>query len=253
MSAVRAAKSFTSESGIDAVAMPQGANSTLEAMQDVLYDILANGIDPDQTEVSTPAVEQFLFEHARAPKTLPEFQAFFAAQGLTVRTASPLAKAAVSLPPLLPRAPKSDDMPVQLPVELQLAAPAPRPMPVESPIAVEITSEAPPPPRRKPVYIALWAGLAVLGAMLAAAASYGHATITRLEKELDRAAQEGRDNRAGLEVLRHDAVGLESSVAATGELVKRVDQKSDLLIESLLPPEGSARPTAKRPVAKTVP
>jgi hypothetical protein len=196
-------------------------------------------------------VEQFLCEHARTPKTLAEFQAFFAAQGLTVRTSAPSLKAAVSLPPLLPRAPKSDDMPVQLPVELQLAAPAPRPIVAESPLAVEIASEPPPPARRKPIYIAMWASLAVLGAMLAAAASYGYATITRLEKELDRAAQEGRDNRAELEVLRHDAVGLESSVAATGELVKRVDQKSDLLIESLLPPGGSSRPSAaKRTVTK---
>ena len=208
---------------------------------------MANGIDPDETDASTQAVEQFLFEHARVPKTLAEFNLFFSSQGLSVRTAVAPAKAAMSLPPLLPRAPaKSDEIPVQMPVELQLVAPLPRPAPVESPIAVEITNAAEPLARRKPVIIALWASLALLGALLAAAASYGHATITRLEKEVDRAAEEGRDNRAELKVLRHDAVGLESSVAATGELLQRVDQKSDLLIESLLPAEGSARPGTAR-------
>lgn len=252
MSAVRAAKSLMSESGAEAVAAPTGAGAALEAMQDVLYDILANGIDPDETDASTQAIEQFLFEHARMPKTLAEFNLFFGSQGLSVRTAAAPAKAAVNLPPLLPRAPgKSDEMPMQLPVELQLVAPQlvapqPRPAPVESPIAVEVTTAPEPPARRRPVIIALWASLALLGALLAAAASYGHATITRLEKELDRAAEEGRDNRAELKVLRHDAVGLESSVAATGELLQRVDQKSDLLIESLLPAEGSARPSSAK-------
>ena len=54
-------------------------------MQDVLYDILATGLDPDQSDAPSEAIERFLFEHARAPKTADEFRAFFAVHGLSVR------------------------------------------------------------------------------------------------------------------------------------------------------------------------
>ena len=259
MSAVRAAKSVTAvDAGADAVVPVPSPGANLDAMQDVLYDILANGIDPDQTEVSTKAVEQFLFEHARVPKTEAEFIAFFAAQGLSVRISTHRAPTALSLPPLVPRAPSNDAMPVHLPVELAVAAPpAPRVPVMESPLAVEITAapELPQPPplpapaRSRAAMIALWTGLASLAAMMVAGAAYGYATITRLEKDLDRAAQETRDNRAELKVLRHDAVGLESSVAATGEMLQRMDQKSDLLIETLLPSEPGTRPGAPKHAA----
>jgi hypothetical protein len=70
--------------------------------------------------------------------------------------------------------------------------------------------------------------------------------ITRLEKEVDRATQNGRDNQSELKQLRHDTVGLESSVAATGEMLQRVDQKSDLLLQSLLPaPDEKPRKRAQ--------
>jgi hypothetical protein len=198
----------------------------VRAMQDVLYDILATGIDPEQSQASTADIERFLFEHARSPKTAAEFCAFFARNGLSLRAPKVQPSVSLSLPPL-PRATEDDAAP--MPVEL-----ATRRAPTD-PFEASLPSLATPAPtleRRRPV--ALWVALGALGALLGLAAWQGHQTITELRGELDRTAARGAQDRAALQSLHDQTVGLESSVAATGELVERMDQKSDLLIDSLV-------------------
>src|SRR5262245_17784727 len=69
----------------------------VQAMQDVLYDIIATGIDVEPNDVPSAAIERFLHEHARTPKSVDEFRAFFAEHGLSVRTRP---AAHVALPPI---------------------------------------------------------------------------------------------------------------------------------------------------------
>ena len=78
MSGVHMAKSFPPSLGLPA--------RDVQAMQDVLYDILATGIDPEQAQLPLDAIERFLHEHARANKSPDEFRAFFAQHGLSVST-----------------------------------------------------------------------------------------------------------------------------------------------------------------------
>ena len=87
---------------------------------------------------------------------------------------------------------------------------------------------------RRPAAAVLWVALGCMLALLGAGGYYGYATILELRAEVERTARHGRDNQQALRSLRDHAAGLESSVAATGELVQRMDQKSDLLIDSLL-------------------
>ena len=109
MSAVRAAQSISPE--------PSALDADVQLMQDVLYDILATGVDPDQADAPSLEIEHFLFEHARAPKTAEEFRAFFAAHGLSVRARVSAARcAAIALPELT--RPSADGMPARMPVEL---------------------------------------------------------------------------------------------------------------------------------------
>lgn len=232
MSGVRAANSISPDpSRVET----NPADPEVAAMQDVLYDILANGMDPDRADVPTQEVERFLFEHARAPKSRDEFRAFFAAHALSLTTSR--AEAGLVLPPI-ERSPERD-MPARLPVELStLAQQAPESM-FES---FEITETR----VRKPARAGLFAVLSCAIAAVGCAAYYGYTTIDQLQHELERTAARGLEQQQALDLLRDRAAGLESSVAATGELVQRMDQKSDLLIDSLLPPEAPPKSVRKR-------
>jgi hypothetical protein len=214
------------------------ADPAVQAMQDILYDILANGVDPESSDVPTQEVERFLFEHARAPKTREQFNAFFALHGLSVRTRIAPEPAGLSLPPIQrPAVGDHGGMPARVPVELAFSAS------VADPAAVsdrQETGDARPVERRS-AQVALWAALVCVVALLGAGGYYGYTTIVELQGELERTARHGRDNQQALKALSHHAVGLESSVAATGELVQRMDQKSDLLIDSLIDDKKSRK------------
>jgi len=223
MSGVRATQSVIPQPSVPGGA---GVHTDVQAMQDILYDILANGIDPERSEVPTQAVERFLFEHARSPKSREEFRAFFAAHGLNASVRSVPESPALRLPPI--QRPSADaGMPAQLPVELASVPSAAS--------VLQLTPPAVPAPSRRGALIGLWAALAVVGGLFVAGAVYGYGTIVELKTDLDREARQGHDDRQELKALRDHAAGLESSVAATGELVQRMDQKSDLLIQSLVP------------------
>ncbi len=52
---------------------------------DVLYEILASGLEPESATVSTSDIETFLHQHARSPKSRAEIEAFFASGGLPMQ------------------------------------------------------------------------------------------------------------------------------------------------------------------------
>jgi hypothetical protein len=200
-------------------------------MQDVLYDILANGMDPERSEVPTQEVERFLFEHARSPKSRDEFRAFFAQHGLSLRTNLGPQTVGLVLPPIERVAVEDRGMPARVPVELALGGTTGM-----HPLQLgEAALAAAPVGRQRRVVLGVWFALLCMTALLAGGGYYGYATILELQGELERTAQNGRENQQALEALHDHAVGMESSVAATGELMQQMDQKSNLLIHTLLP------------------
>jgi hypothetical protein len=235
MSGVRAAHSLSKEPP-PPLPKPAPADGAVQAMQDILYDILANGMDPESSDVPTQEVERFLFEHARTPKTREQFLAFFAAHGLSVRARMPPEPAALKLPPIQ-RPASGDDggMPARVPVELAFGGPLGAPASKRDDIDDE-SGRA----RRRPG-LAWTAAVGCVLALLGAAGYYGYATIIELQGEIERTARHGRDNQQALKAISDHAAGLESRVAATGELVQRMDQKSDLLIDSLLDEKNKSR------------
>lgn len=56
--------------------------SKASELLDVLYEILASGLEPESATVSVSDIETFLHQHARTPKTRPEIEAFFVSGGL---------------------------------------------------------------------------------------------------------------------------------------------------------------------------
>ncbi|RPI58403.1 MAG: hypothetical protein EHM50_10660 [Lysobacterales bacterium] len=130
--------------------------------------------------------------------------------------------------------PQDRDMPASVPVELAFV-----PNPGKGSLLDDSErTGAHVRPRRRGAF-GLWAAIACCGGLLGVGGYYGYKTILELQGELERTAQHNRDNQQALKALRDHAADLESNVAATGELVQRMDQKSDLLINTLLPDDKS--------------
>ena len=226
MSGVHAAKSFPPSLGVPA--------RDVQAMQDVLYDILATGLDTEHA-VPLDAVERFLHEHARSAKSLEDFRAFFAQHGLSL-TSRAIKPPPVALPPIA-RAVLDDPPVAKFPVELA----KPEPLPPQAAFPTSMIDDAPfaAPPRRAQPW--LWAALILMAGGVSALAYHGYATITRLESRLVEADNANRNDRAVLDELKNKTAGLESEVAASGEEIQRVDDKSNLIIQSLLTEENRAK------------
>jgi hypothetical protein len=236
MSAVRAAQSISTE--------PRALDADVQLMQDVLYDILATGLDPDQSDAPSEAIERFLFEHARAAKTAEEFRAFFAAHGLSVRAR---AQEPVALSVALPEIVRGvEPMPARMPVELA-ASPresdeAAEPVTGAHRLVIDVDEDFMPARRgSRGLTAAAWCAALCVVALCGAAAYYGYNTILTLRGEVERTQVRHEQDRAAIAALQDQAAGLESSVSATGDLLQRVDQKSDFLVQSLLEEQAKAK------------
>lgn len=234
MSAVRATKSIPSD--------PLAVRVDVQAMQDLLYDILATGVDAEQSSVSVEAVERFLHEHARAPKAPEEFTAFFARQGLTISGRPPRPAPVVALPPI--QRPAQAEAPVlKFPVEL-----ATSPSAAEESDLLSLSLAAPfgaraqgGSPRRWRAYLA-WGSAAAAVVAVGALAYVAYTTITQLEQRLDRTHAAAQADRQALHALEHQQVDLVSNVAASAQIIERMDQKSDLILDSIqAPPKKPVR------------
>jgi hypothetical protein len=216
MSAVRATATVSPE--------PYALAADVQAMQDVLYDILATGIDSEQSDVPSAEIERFLHEHARSPKSLLEFRTFFAKQGLSVRARAPHQPAALALPPI--ERVEATSVAVLL-ADLDASK-------VDAEPRTALHSMATPSARGGLGSVLKWAALVCVSATLGFAGFCGYTTIAELRAELDRSSLAHRQDREAIQALRDHAAILESSVTTTGELVQRMDQKSELMLQSLL-------------------
>ena len=73
-----------SQTGAQAASSPAaaGAQLTTAALEDTMYEMLAVGLDPCESRVTQKEIQQFLFEHARSPKSIEEFLSFFRTHNL---------------------------------------------------------------------------------------------------------------------------------------------------------------------------
>jgi hypothetical protein len=223
MSAVRAAKTLSSD--------PTANRVDLQAMQDVLYDILATGVDAEPASASVEAVERFLHEHARSPKSPAEFAAFFARHGLTVSGRASRPSPVVALPPI--QRPLQAEAPMlKFPVELAATEDAADEALLRgAPFAPHALAKRPSSLRSLLVWASALAALVALSAV-----SYvGYVTITDLEQRLDRSHQAAQADREAIQALEDQQVDLESNVAASAQIIERMDHKSDLILETIQP------------------
>lgn len=228
MSGVHVAKSLPPSLGLPA--------RDVQVMQDVLYDILATGLDPEQATVPVDAIERFLHEHARATKSADDFRNFFAQHGLSVSTRA-VKPPPVALPPIQRPTPEDAAM-AKFPVELARPEPLPQGMGFAGKMPDDLEDALAPRRKAQPW---LWAALILLAGGVSALAYGGYATITRLEQRLEQADSKSRSDRAALDELKAKTAGLESNVVTSSEAIQRVDDKSNMIIQSLLTSEQSRK------------
>lgn len=249
MSGIRAARDLSNDNAAmqrapSVPAAPAGASEArqVQAMQDLLYDILATGVDSERTDVSIEIIEAFLHEHARVPKSSAEFRAFFAQQGLTSRVPSPV-PAVAALPPLKRVAPvqRTPSIPPQLPPAVNAVQSFDEAM--MHPVRIDIAPAPIERRRSKPLF-----GLAIATTALIVAATLYAGSLHLLEMRADmaRSEDEARQNRELIEQLRAQTVTFESSLAANGQLIQRMEQKSDLVLDSLQRAEDEKAAAAKK-------
>jgi hypothetical protein len=207
---------------------------TEEQLLDVLYEIMAQGVDPT-AQLTIEEVERFLHGHARQKKPLPELMAFFARHGLSRDPADYAADPDLDeLAGGLQRArgPSStmimlDDPPEAEPPEAQTG-------PVVVPPQLrEETSGLKPlarPPERPAVR---WQPIALAVAVLAALGLLGASMVRsrELSQDLAEARLQQKTTDLALSALEHRAeelnTALGQSEAARRELTQRVETFMD--------------------------
>jgi hypothetical protein len=233
MSGIRAARDLTNDSAPmlrASTPSPTGEGRQVQAMQDLLYDILATGVDAESTDVSIETIEAFLHEHARAPKSLADFRAFFAQQGLTSRMPSPV-PAVAALPPLKRVAPpplRASGPPPALPPSVNAVQMFDDAM--QHPVSFDVMG---PPVERRRSRPLVGLGIAASTLVFAAALYAGSQYILEMRADLARSDQQAQKNAALIESLRAQTVTFESSLAASGQMIQQMEQKSDLVLDSL--------------------
>ena len=192
---------------------------------DTLYDITATGVEPGGG-VALSEIEVFLHEHARSPKSLTDFQTFFAQHGLTTRSEQ--------LEPGLPRI--LEPLPAVEPPPPALGAPA-VPDDDEDDVTRPGTLGAPAVRRGASGMPAslLMVACAVLLLLAGGTAAYTIVALGEMRAEIARTQAQSADNHSAIEKLDTEADQIRGGLFDTGSAMRRVEEKNDLLLEALLP------------------
>lgn len=194
-------------------------------LEDLLYDILASGADPNLPAGTLEAVQTFLHEHARSKHSLPEFVAFFASHKLSMVRDTGFG---LSLPPMDLRAPmRAVERALEPPT--QVAAPAQRSAEPESIEVAPVVSERPQPQGRA----AIWA---LAAAVLAAISGGGLYAAASARSELEHVRTEQRASAEVLARMQTEVVRLRGTVEQNAQVARRVDHKTELLLRTLVSP-----------------
>jgi hypothetical protein len=196
-------------------------------LEDILYDIVASGADPNLPAGTFEAVQTFLHEHARSKRSLPEFRAFFATHKLSMVRDTGFG---LSLPPMMElraaaRAAEPElEQPTRATMPRPIALPDPEPIEV-APVAIERTG--------RNGQVAVWATAAALLAAISGGALYLAASAS---SQLDRVDAEQRATAEMLAQVQTEVTRLRGALEQNTQVTRNVDHKTELLFRSLVSP-----------------
>jgi hypothetical protein len=196
---------------------PSAIGPSLVDLEDLLYDILASGADPNLSTETIEAVQLFVHEHARSKKTQAEFLAFFAEQSLSTQ---PERSALMALPPLEGRGRAAET-----PQLTSLPQQNDPPLSVAEAVFVPDASTG----------LRVWTVVAIFAAVscVAGAAAYAFFDV---REELAAMQSEAALNSAALTSARAETETLRADLRAQAERLEHAEHNSDLLLQSFASP-----------------
>lgn len=231
-------------------------NLAPEVFQDILYEILANGLDPREARVTSVQIEHFLFEHARAPKSSEAFLEFFKKcelstnpddhlkpidlKGLPIpeQAASNAPPANVVAEPVVSNDNAANSEPTSPKIDAAALSRAVQTEPACEPVIVQQINTKGSGSRT------LWAAAAGIVILLGIGAGLGFA-IANLHGEVAQAKTAQHQSQQTVLELQQRISGLQSEVVRNGQSVERLQPQLDLLVETIAPqpPAQSNQPT----------
>lgn len=188
---------------------------------DVLYEILASGLEPEGTDASAAEIEAFLHQHARSPKTRPETEAFFQSHGLPMQLDSfardsGLRLASVSPLPMMPR---------QAPAPFH-ATPITRSVVPVAPAEIATATR----PNTQP-----WAALGVVCVALLVALVLGGFVLMNLREQVTRSDANQRALLTAIETLKTHTDQIDTRINEQAKVIASTHAQIDRLVQSFLP------------------
>jgi hypothetical protein len=210
--------------GVSPVLPPE---PTVLELEDILYDIVASGADPNLPAGTFEAVQTFLHSHARAKRSLAEFRAFFATHKLSMARDTGFG---LSLPPMVEL--RAAARAAEPELEQPTFAAAPRSIPRAEPDPIEV---APVAVERTQSYgrAGVWAVAAAILAAISGGASYAAISANA---ELERVQSEQRATAEMLAQVQTEVTRLRGAVEQNTQVTRNVDHKTELLLRSLVSP-----------------
>lgn len=237
----------------------KACNLAPEVFQDILYEILANGLDPREARVTSAQIEHFLFEHARAPKSSEAFFEFFKKYELSTNPddhLKPIDLKGLRLPdqatanappahiviepmvsndntansePMVSNDNAANSEPTSPKINAAALSRAVQTEPTCEPVIVQQIHTKGPGTRT------VWAAAAGIVILLGIGAGLGFA-IANLHGEVAQAKTAQRQSQQTVLELQQRISGLQSEVVRNGQSVERLQPQLDLLVETIAPP-----------------
>lgn len=210
---------------------------------DILYEMLASGLEPENATVSSSDIESFLHQHARSPKSRLEVEAFFANGGLPAHfdgfaRASGLRLAAVA--PATPSVGGDLSAPdvATGSHRFELKAVAPAPVAVHAAPELPATASMSQAGLDRPGQQRLWFAFGVLSLALLGIGLFGGLTLMGLRDQVARTEANQQQLLSVLAGLKSGTQQVDTRLDDQAKVLDAARHDLDRLAQSFLPADG---------------
>lgn len=208
---------------------------------DILYEMLASGLEPENATVSSSDIESFLHQHARAAKSRAEVEAFFANGGLPSHFDGFARTSGLRLAAVAPVTPSTggdlsapDVSTGRHVLERSVAEPVMAPTAVEAaPSGVASQASLDRPGNQR-----LWFAFGVLSLALIGVGMFGGLTLMGLRDQVERTEANQVQLLNALAGLKSGNQHVDTRLADQAKVLDAARHDLDRLAQSFLPTDG---------------
>jgi hypothetical protein len=218
---------------------------TVETLEDILYEIVATGLEPSEPGLNTRDIEEFLHEHARAAKPKEDFLKFFKDHKLSTDPNVHLKSVGLALLPTKIETPANatSQSPISKSVETNKSnatdepVSSPRLMLVgdsEESSEVRIRREQ---QHHSDTPLLGWLAILLIAALFGLTIGLGYLLFEEVRRNIDQTKALQMENLRLVEAIKSQVTTLQIDVASNREDIQKLQAKTDLVLDSLIPVE----------------